>query len=274
MMRSGQSLTPLAARAMRFAGRHAEADRGVRWARAARGPDGSLGRAGDLGDYPTYATAMLLTLDASLADSRRWLEGCQYLEKNHPERGGFCASHPTAAFPGHYADISRTAYAAEALGAFPGAPAALEFLDRCRAPDGGFFFTPADDGNKAGTGKPYGSATCDGIRALRRFGAPADDPRVRGGVAWLDANERYEHNPGFTPETQRAGDGLLFYYLAALTDVRADLGGCPDWKDRVADVIIACQHEDGSFANLESGQKEDDPVIATSLAIEALVRCR
>ncbi|KAF0245151.1 MAG: hypothetical protein FD180_1858, partial [Planctomycetota bacterium] len=217
-----------------------------------------------------------LDLDATIPGARRYLAACQVTKADHPERGGFAFGARAAelADAPHTAEISRTAWAAEALGAFPGAPAALDFVSRCQAADGGFYFTPGGDGNKAGPGRSYGSATCDGIRALRWFGAAADDERVKRGLAWLAAHEAYDRNPGFTGEGRHWETGIFFYYLGALAGVRSDLGGPDGWRERLAAEVLKRQREDGSFRNDDSTMREDDPLIATALALEAMVKCR
>jgi hypothetical protein len=275
-LKSGQSMTPFVGRAMRLGDRPVETERALKWIRAHVGADGSLGNAGETADYPTYATALALDLDATLPGARRYLASCQVTKEGHPERGGFAFGAKAAelADAPHTAEISRTAWAAEALGAFPGAPAAIEFVARCQAADGGFYFTPAADGNKAGAGTSYGSATCDGIRALRRLGVSSDDERVKRGLAWLDAHESYGLNPGFSGEGRHWETGIYFYYLAALAGVRADLGGPEGWKERLAGELLKRQRSDGSFVNSDTTMREDDPLIATALALEALVRCR
>lgn len=275
-MKGGQSMTPFVARALRLAGRPEEARRGLEWIRAHQGADGSLGNSGETADYPTYATALALNLDATLPGARRYLASCQVVKEGHAERGGFAFGARSAelADAPHVAEMSRTAWAAEALGAFPGAAAGIGFVTRCQAPDGGFYFTPGEDGNKAGPGRPYGSPTCDALRALRRFGLPADDERIRRGLAWLDAHETYDRNPGFVGEGRHWETGILFYYLNALAGVRSDLGGPEGWRVRLAGELLKRQREDGSFVNDVATMREDDPLICTALALEALVRCR
>ena len=57
-------------------------------------------------------------------------------------------------------------------------------------------------------------------------------------------------------------------------EVYQDLGGPDGWRDRIADELIGKQRGDGSWSNAQPDMKEDDPLIATSFAIEALSRCR
>ncbi|MBI2920483.1 MAG: terpene cyclase/mutase family protein [Planctomycetes bacterium] len=276
LLRSGQSLTPFVARALRAADAHGPAGRGLAWVRANLAADGSLGTAGELADYPGYATSLALVLEADLPASRRYLARCQFLREGDPEHGGFAFSARAAenATPPHVTEMSRMAWAAEALGAFSGAPAAVAWVSRCQAEDGGFFFTPAQEANKAGPSTSYGSATCDGIRALRRLGVGRDDPRVQRALAWLRAREAYGENPGFTGEARHWERGIYYYYLAALAETYQDLGGPAGWRDRIADELIGKQRGDGSWSNAQPDMKEDDPLIATSFAVEALSRCR
>ena len=47
-----------------------------------------------------------------------------------------------------------------------------------------------------------------------------------------------------------------------------------DWRAKLFAALAAEQRADGSFANPANAVKEDDPILATSLAIRALVACR
>jgi len=169
---------------------------------------------------------------------------------------------------------------------------AQAFLARCQnfgpdAPqgDGGFFFTPdvEDPLNKAGAdheAKPararsYGSATADGLCALAASGARSDDPRVAAAIAWLAQHDGVATVPGFSADEADGAspaDGLKFYYAVALA--RA-IRAYPDAqfaarKEALIAWIIAEQRADGSWQNSNNAMREDDPLIATSLAIAAL----
>ncbi len=154
---------------------------------------------------------------------------------------------------------------------------------RCQQPDGGFAFTcePASLNNKAAfldpkltQPRPYGTATCDGIRALVACGLkPADEP-VAKALAWLVRRPGLEVVPGFEtlpPETgwQR---GLRYYYYASLARVLPFLPS-PDREPRRTALIkhvASLQHKDGYWQNESDRMRENDPLIATSLAIATL----
>lgn len=165
-------------------------------------------------------------------------------------------------------DISVTAFVLEALAAQgelgDGArEAALLFVGRLQAEDGGFFFTTEPAQNKAGPGRAYASATADAIRALRACGVPEDDPRVARALEWLRLNPSLDHVAGVPLETEGdPGKAMQYYALFA----RARAGPVPGLREKLA----ALQNEDGSWRNANGLMKEDDPLVATGLALWAL----
>jgi len=209
------------------------------------------------------------------------------------------------------ADISSTLFALGALG-ITGAPAddpavrkALEFVVRCQNfagdqeaepnfDDGGFFFTPTDPvRNKAGVAGmdrrgrhryySYGSATADGLRALLRCGLVPGDPRVAAARGWLERHFSATHNPGaFAPTRASERDATYFYYAWSLAHAFRALGGrmeCGEgretaWAELLARELIRRQRKDGTWSNHFTASKEDDPLVATPLALGALGLCR
>ena len=210
------------------------------------------------------------------------------------------------------ADLSSTLFAVGAL-RMSGVPAddpalraALVFVKRCqnfsgdtaerdaRFDDGGFFFTAANRAqNKAGVSgtdrsgvlryHSYGSATADGVRALIRCGLAPDHPRVLAAQDWLLRHFSTQTNPGvFDPVLAADRDAALYYWcwsishafrLLAVTTVDRD-GLQVAWAPWLADDLLARQRPDGSWKNPHSFMKEDDPLIATTLAAAALANCR
>ncbi len=205
------------------------------------------------------------------------------------------------------ADLSSTLFAVGAL-RMSGAPAddpairaALVFVERCQNfdddpafDDGGFFFTAANRAqNKAGVSgtdrngvlryHSYGSATADGVRALVRCGLAPEHRRVLAGQAWLQRNFSTRTNPGvFEPVLAADRDAALNYWcwsvshafrLLAVTTVDRD-GLDVAWAPWLADDLLARQLPDGSWKNPHGFMKEDDPLIATTLAAAALANCR
>lgn len=205
-------------------------------------------------------------------------------------------------------NLSATAFALAALRA-AGVPAAdpacrkaLVFLERCQNyttdpaahdpafDDGGFFFIYDDPvRNKAGVAGTdragrqrfvsYGSTTADGLRSLLACGLPADHPRVRAARSWLEARLHEEGHPGRYPTDREMNrPALYFYYLHALAGAFAalpggDVQGVP-WQETLANALIERQRPDGSWRNPAVAVREDDPLVATALAVMALAVCR
>lgn len=205
-------------------------------------------------------------------------------------------------------NISATVFALEALRA-AGVDASAEeikkaqrFVERCQNvpnegaeptafDDGGFFFLQTDPfRNKAGIAgrdpqgreryASYGSATADGLRALLLCGESRDSPRAQAAFQWLADNFTVEHQPGrFAVEAAR--DSVYFYYCrstALLLDqfaAAAEAHGITGtrWAEYLARELIERQREDGSWINADVEVREDDPFVATSLAMAALSAC-
>jgi hypothetical protein len=153
----------------------------------------------------------------------------------------------------------------------------------CQQADGGFAFTcePASLNNKAAYSdteltKPrsYGTATCDGIRALIACGAKSDEEPVAKAMTWLAKRTSLELVPGFEGFPPEAGwdRGLRFYYYAALSRVLSlfPLADRDARRDALTKHVIGLQMDDGSWVNESDRMRENDPLIATALAIAAL----
>ncbi len=160
--------------------------------------------------------------------------------------------------------------------------------------DGGFFFTPGDAAqNKAGVAGPdkwgvtrfhsYGSMTADGLRALLRCGLPLDHPRVVAARRWLEMNFAVDKNPGtFAKDREVLRNATYFYYcwsfahamIAVGTDeVLTDKGGVK-WAEALAEELIGRRKPDGTWRNVYTDAKEDDPLVCTPWAASALAICR
>jgi squalene-hopene/tetraprenyl-beta-curcumene cyclase len=276
-------------------------DRAIAFIRRHTSVDGAVGVAGGDADYPNYATA--LAVDALVAARRRlpavahrakagsWtadigsmvtqLRAQQFSEANGwtPEdtayggwgMGGTIRRPPDA---GHV-DLSMTRFVLEALrasgvdGSDPAMTRARVFLERSQNHDGGFIFSPVQPAiNKAGQNTEgflsYGTTTADGVLALRATGVPDSDDRIARAIAWLDRNHRSDRVPGFDEDESAQASwrsALLFYYAAAIAGVR------PRYR-----VRLPAQADDGSFRNVNVLVKEDDPLIATTFAVQMLTR--
>src|SRR5688572_31226685 len=295
LLRSGQSLTPFVLGALlRVPDAMAPApsgavDRAIAFIRRHTSADEVVGVTGGNADYPNYATA--LAVDALVAAQRgSWtadiasmvaqLRVQQFSEANgwtpeHTAYGGWGMGGAIRRPPdaGHV-DLSMTRFVLEALrasgvdGSDPAMTRARVFLERSQNHDGGCFFSPVTPAvNKAGSAEgfvSYGTTTADGVLALRASGVPDSDDRVARGMAWLDRHHQSDRVPGFDEDESPQASwstGLRFYYAAAIARVR------PQQRVRLPE-----QADDGSFRNVNGRVKEDDPLIATTFAIQRLTR--
>lgn len=199
-------------------------------------------------------------------------------------------------------DLSVTTLALEALATAPqeeemqaNTDGALRFLSRCQhaatseggeaADAGGFAFFPAatDPRNKAGllqTGstskhaRSYGTTTADGWRALRACGLSDADSRVQTATNWLKKHATEAIVPGF-PDAEGVASfraGLRYYYAASMARVSGDSSALEihSASRELQRWIVSQQQSDGSWQNPVAVMHEDDPLIATSLAVIAL----
>ena len=264
-------------------------------------PDGSL-------DYPTYASAMTLVAarklqlpmtDAERASLLQYLISAQLTEQNgfhpsSPHYGGWDllgASGARGVTSG--SNVSVTYHAVEALQGeeHPLGRTALDkaaaWCQRCQnwPDDGGFFFHPAPDalGNKAQwhrgdltRPRSYGTATCDGLACLLASGRVPDDERITAALGWLTKQTTVDLVPGFEDCEPTLGwkEGLRFYYYQALARSlrRLPKKTARDRRGALIDVLVELQQTDGRWQNASARMREDDPLIATLLALLALAR--
>jgi prenyltransferase beta subunit len=296
LLRSGQSLTPFVLVALLDApdgallNPRSGVERALAFIKANTNADGALGLMDEsTADYPNYATslAILAMIKARSPSYEKTIEPMvaklraqQFSEANGWKlqdapyggwgMGGSIRRPPEA---GHV-DLSMTRYVLEALrlsgvqASDPVMTRALVFLERSQNPDGGFYFSPVNpEINKAGQSgeggfTSYGTATADGVLALRATGVPDEDSRVSKAIKWL----RDHHHPDRAPGLDKGADqdwesGLRFYYAHAISQVLPELP-----------IELPPQAGDGSFRNPNNLVKEDDPLIATTFAIYALAR--
>lgn len=195
-------------------------------------------------------------------------------------------------------NLSATAYAVLGLAACGRRNAALAsrpFILRCQndgagtscesaVDDGGFFFALKDPArNKAGAagtdsnGRPrfrsYGSATCDGLVALFAIGTPGDEENIITALGWLGERSSDFVHPGDWPADRAdSGRALLYYYAQSLAQVarRAQMPWTRPARRALESGLAAQQKPDGSWANSDPESCEDDPLIATAFALQAL----
>jgi hypothetical protein len=305
--RGGDALTPLIVVTLKRCPETAETEEAIRkglaWLLATK-PDDDL-------NYPVYTAALSISAlngyphDETPAVCRSWtklLDSWQMTETTGWQPGdwqyggwGYSGIVPQKPAQGPVpealdANLSATAYALEALQVMrkpkndPMWSKARTFVERCQnfaepptpVDDGGFFFVPNDPfRNKAGLirdaqGKvryrSYGSATVDGLRCLAALGVPDDHPRVVAAKRWLQ--EQQKDNPAGHPgryaeDRQTDRDGPFFYYCAGLATLKL-----PGFREE----LVRRQRPDGSWRNDCAQVREDDPLLATALAVYALAK--
>ena len=305
ILKGGQSLTPFVLDALLDVPRDVHATDATATRRAVAflerhvDDDGMLGRSDPgLDDYPNYATALGLGVLVRLRPAHPLVPRMRaaLLAQQLDEGEGWAREHPAYGAwgmggaprrppePGHV-DLSMTRYVLEALARGKGEPdeavsAALGrarvYLARCRGRDGGFHFSPVIAGaNKAGRDGDgflsYGTATADGLLASRAAGLDDTSAARR----WLIARHRTDRVPGIAATAPGTWDrSMRFYYLAASARVLARRDDAPSWRAALVGALRGVQHADGHFVNPARDMKEDDPLIATTLALRALLAAR
>ena len=196
-------------------------------------------------------------------------------------------------------DLSNTQFAIEALRK-SGLPAddpalkkALIFLQRCQnrsesndqawaGNDGGFVYYPSNSpaGRKrlpdGKTGyRSYGGMTYAGLKSYIYANVGKDDPRVQAAYNWTRRNYDLTCNPGL-------GQQGLFYYYHTLAKTLRLLGiemfidakdVAHNWREELAQVLLATQQKDGSWKNNSSRWWEAEPRLVTAYVILTLSLC-
>lgn len=180
-------------------------------------------------------------------------------------------------------NLSATAIAIDGLRAATGhhdaIVRALPFVRSCQNhgtgdpafDDGGFFQMPLDPTrNKAGRagtdrqGTPrftsYAAATADGLRCLLSAGSPPGSPDVIAARHWLD---RFSWTPAAIPAD-------LAYYCARSFSLTASMpGGSRRAVNSLRQALRNAALPGGSWENPAAEMRENDPLVATALALEA-----
>lgn len=218
---------------------------------------------------------------------------------------GYSTTLPKKPEPGQFApplvesNVSATTFALDALHMAKASldsicPAALSFLDRmqnfrqgARNPvdDGGFIFIYDDPvRNKAGPAsepgrfRSYGTVTADSLRSMMVCGRKQQHPRVVAAREWLvEAFSGREHPGDFVDRHEPDRNGLYFYWAASIAKT---IGHLPqdkatnDWAIELATGLLERQHAAGHWKNVVPTMREDDPLVATALAVTALAMLR
>ena len=143
------------------------------------------------------------------------------------------------------------------------------------ANDGGFAYAPGVNLPKMGGGtKSYASMTTAGLYSLLLIGVDKSDPRVQDAYKWLTTN--YTLDVNFGTDSKSA----LFYYYCAFAKVMNAFGEKEfvdgkgqrhNWRNELAERLVALQSPDGSWVNRDSKDWwEDKPELVTSWAVQAL----
>jgi hypothetical protein len=148
---------------------------------------------------------------------------------------------------------------------------------------GGFRFVLFDPvRNKAGNYLSYGSATADGLRCMLYGGLPQQEEHRAVTLQWLQKHFSATEHPGdFSVDRAAAKNGLYYYYCASVAQafrqanvVYLDPKKLDAWAPKLAQALLERQREDGSWKNDAVDQREDDPLVATVFAVQALTACR
>jgi hypothetical protein len=205
-------------------------------------------------------------------------------------------------------NLSATAFALDALnaaGCHPDEPVfsrALVFVKCCQNfpddpdtndpafDDGGFFFMENDSiRNKAGVAgvdrsgrlrfHSYGSMTADGLRSLLACGVSRDDPRVTAACQWLGSHWSVTTHPGtWASDRRHVQASISYYWLWVLAMALAAHGpteiptpsGPVRWAESLAEELLRRQNPKGNWSNEDVEVREDEPIVATALAVAAL----
>jgi hypothetical protein len=147
--------------------------------------------------------------------------------------------------------------------------------------DGGFFtsiVTP--ETNKSvhvpdieHTWYSYATATCDGLIARIATGQTLEDDQVSQAMEWLAAHQRLDAPEGIPEDDPLQWHRVMKYYHLAVRSEAARATGDAWPPEEVLKLLSKEQLPDGSFINPMGGpNKEDDPLLATTLTVIALNR--
>ncbi len=116
-------------------------------------------------------------------------------------------------------------------------------------------------------------------------GRTRDHPRVRAALSWLDHHFSASEHPGaFAPRLAADRDGLYYYWAASVAQTLSLAGSGPElapagkppvpWAEDLASELIDRQGPDDAWSNPVVTMREDEPIIATSMALLALSELR
>ncbi len=258
--------------------------------------------------YKNYETSLCVlcfaeanrngSYDKLLKGADRFLKGLQWDEGEGQEKSS--NSYGGAGYGQHKRpDLSNTAFLVDALKATGNGAddeaikKALVFISRCqnlesehnttkyasKNPDGGFYYTPADDGDsKAGETaegglRSYGSMTYAGLKSMIYAGVGPEDPRVKAAFRWVQKHYDVKTNPGM------GSSGLYYYFhtfakaLDAIGEnqIEGADGSRHDWRRELRQELLSRQQPDGSWVNAKASRwLEGDPNLVTGYVLLTL----
>ena len=235
---------------------------------------------------------------------KTFILGCQ-----NDEKKGFNPAEHYRAYGGFSygtnprADLSNSGFSMEALNALglekdsPAWKNAVKFIDRCQDNDetndvasmkggdntGGFIYYPDVSEfktikTKSGKmlPKPYGNMTYMAVKSLLYAGVKKDDPVLQAAFKWVKNNYAVDHQPGADGSTG------YFYYVnvmakaftaAGIKELETADGKKVNWAQDLSAQLLKLQKPDGSFVNEAPRWMENDAVLSTSYAVDALNLC-
>lgn len=232
--------------------------------------------------------------DGLLRNAKAFVKTCQWDERKGKQRSDIVyggAGYGRQRRP----DLSNTAFLLDAIKSCrsgpddPSVKKALVFVSRCQnvegtdnaasaERDGGFHYTCTVDGGSTDAllVRSSGVMTMNGLKSLLLAGVARDDARVRSAVAWVRSHYDMKGNPGM-------GDAGLYHYYHACAETLSILGEDEiedaagvrhNWRNELCTEIVGRQRKDGSWLNEDGFWMEDDPHVATALALLTLACCQ
>jgi hypothetical protein len=148
--------------------------------------------------------------------------------------------------------------------------------------DGGFYASTVTSGlNRGGlvsytSGYPYypsySTTISDGLMTLLASGVPPDNERVTRSLDWLTAHYDLTRIQGIPLNPSQCEVVMFYYHLLDLSEAYVAMGVEGSWRNEMALMLTDRQAVDGSFSNPNgSANKEDDPILATAMAVGTLM---
>lgn len=123
---------------------------------------------------------------------------------------------------------------------------------------------------------PYGSMTYEALKSLAYCGVDSNDPAIQAAMKWMLQTYSPTENPG------AVRNQAYFYYALSFAKAFAAMkkkeitlpdGRTVSWAADLSNHLMKLQRADGSFLNPEPRWMEDNAVVCTAFALEALTLC-